>query len=118
MKINLEAMKELLVSLSQKNRYNKFLKNTVELRCKCGYSEMLTYYDFLAGGEFIIGQPASIISPFISEYIYDETIIATPIHLIKKCHDCGEEITAVFPLSVENLIPILQLQPPDPNMYG
>ncbi len=111
-------MKELLVSLSQKNRYNKFLKNKVEFKCKCGYIETLSYYDFLACGEFNIGQPASIISPFISESIYDETISATPIRLIKKCPDCGEEITAVFPLSVENLIPILQVQPPDPNMYG
>lgn len=111
-------MKEQLVSLSQKNRYNKFLKNKVELRCKCGYIETLSYYDFLAGGEYNFGQPVSIVSPFISESIYDETITATPILLIKKCPDCGEEITAVFPLSVENLIPILQVQPPDPNMYG
>jgi hypothetical protein len=111
-------MKELLVSLSQKNRYNKFLKNKVELRCKCGYIETLSYYDFLADGEFNIGQPASIISPFISESIYDETITATPIYLTKKCHECGEEIAAVFPLSLENLIPILKIQPPDPQMYG
>jgi hypothetical protein len=111
-------MKELLVSLSQKNRYNRFLKNKIELSCTCGYLETLTYYDFLAGGEFEIGQPASIISPFISESIYDETITVTPILLKKKCPDCGQEITAVFPLSAENLIPILQVQPPDPQMYG
>ncbi len=111
-------MKEQLVSLSQKNRHNNFLKNKVELRCKCGYSEMLTYYDFLAGGEFNFGQTSSIISPFISESIYDETITATPIHMKKKCPTCGEEITGVFPLSLENLIPILQMQPPDPYMYG
>jgi hypothetical protein len=111
-------MKELLVSLSQKNRYNRFLKNKVEFRCKCGHSETLTYYDFLTGGEFDIGQPASIISPFISESIYDETISATPIFLTKKCPDCGEEIAAVFPLSLENLISLLQMQPPDPQMYG
>jgi hypothetical protein len=111
-------MKELLVSLSQKNRYNRFLKNKIELSCKCGYLDTLTYYDFLAGGEFEIGQPASIISPFISESIYDETITVTPILLTKKCPDCGQEITAVFPLSAENLIPILQVQPPDPQMYG
>ncbi len=111
-------MKELLVSLSQKNRYNKFLKNKVELRCKCGYNGTLTYYDFLADGEYDFGQPVSIVSPFISESIYDETITATPILLTKKCPDCGEEITAVFPLSLENLIPILNMQPPDPQMYG
>jgi hypothetical protein len=111
-------MKELLVSLSQKNRYNRFLKNKVEFRCKCGHSEMLTYYDFLTGGEFNIGQPASVISPFISESIYDETITATPIYLTIICHECGEEIAAVFPLSLENLIPILQMQSPDPQMYG
>jgi len=111
-------MKEILVSLSQKNRQNRFLRNKVELRCKCGYNETMTYYDFLAGSEFNIGQPASIISPFISESIYDETITATPIYLTKKCQECGEEIAAVFPLSLENLIPILQMEPPDPQMYG
>ncbi len=111
-------MKELLVSLSQKNRYNRFLKNKIELSCKCGHLDTITYYDFLSGGEFEIGQPASIISPFISESIYDETITVTPILLTRKCPDCGEEITAVFPLSVENLVPILQVQPPDPQMYG
>jgi len=111
-------MKEMIVSLSQKNRYNRFLKNKIELSCKCGYLETITYYDFLAGGEFEISQPASIVSPFISESIYDETITVTPIHLTKKCPDCGEDITTVFPLSVENLIPILQVPPPDPQMYG
>lgn len=111
-------MKELIVSLSQKNRYNKFLKNKVELKCKCGYNETLTYYDFLAGGEYDFGQPASIVSPFISESIYDETITATPILMTKKCPDCGEDIGAVFPLSLENLIPILNMKPPDPQMYG
>ncbi len=111
-------MKELIVSLSQKNRYSAFLKNKVELHCKCGYLETLTYYDFLSSGNFNIGQPASIISPFISESIYDETITATPIHMIRKCPLCGKEITAVFPLSLENLIPILQMKPPDPQMYG
>jgi len=111
-------MKELLVSLSQKNKYNKFLKNKVELRCKCGYNETLTYYDFLANGEYNFGQPVAIVSPFISESIYDETITATPILLTKKCPDCGENIAAVFPLSLENLIPILNMQPPDPQMYG
>ena len=111
-------MKEMIVSLSQKNRYNRFLKNKIELSCKCGYLETITYYDFLAGGEFEISQHASIVSPFISESIYDETITVTPIHLTKKCPDCGEDITTVFPLSVENLIPILQVPPPDPQMYG
>ncbi len=111
-------MKEILLSLLQKNRNNNFFKNKLELRCKCGYSEKLTYYDFLAGGEFNIGEPASIISPFISEAIYEETITITPLHVSKKCPECGEEITAVFPLSLENLIPILQKRPPDPQMYG
>ncbi len=111
-------MKEQLVSLSQKNRYNNFLKNKVEFRCKCGYLETLTYYDFLSGGNFEIGQPAAIISPFISESIYDEMITATPINMTKKCPSCGEEISVVFPVSLENLIPILKMQPPDPNMYG
>ena len=116
--MNLEAMKDLLVSLSRKNRYNKFLNNKVELRCTCGYNETMTYYDFLVSGEYNFGQPVSIISPFISESIYDETITATPILLTKKCPDCGEEIAAMFPLSLENLIPILKMQPPDPHMYG
>ncbi len=111
-------MKEVLVSLSEKNRYNRFLKNKVELKCKCGYEEAMSYYDFLAGGAFEFGQPAHIISPFISESIYDETITATPIQLTKKCPVCGEEIIAVFPISLENLIPILQMEPPDPHMYG
>lgn len=111
-------MKDTIISLSQKNRNNRFLKNKIELRCKCGFSEKLTYYDFLAGGEFNIGQPSSIVSPFISEYIYDETINVTPLQLSKKCPACGEEITAVFPLSMEDLISILQSQPPDPQMYG
>lgn len=111
-------MKDTIISLSQKNRNNRFLKNKIELRCRCGFSEKLTYYDFLAGGEFNIGQPSSIVSPFISESIYDETISVTPLQLSKKCPVCGEEITAVFPLSLEELIPILQSQPPDPQMYG
>ena len=111
-------MKDTIIALSQKNRDNKFLKNKIELRCKCGYSEKLTYYDFLAGGEFDIGKPTPVLSPFISESIYDETINVTPLQLSKKCPACGEEITAVFPLSLENLIPILQSQPPDPQMYG
>ncbi len=111
-------MKDTIIALSQKNRDNRFLKNKIELRCKCGFSEKLTYYDFLAGGEFDIGQTAPILSPFISETIYDETVNATPIRLSKKCPACGEEISAVFPLSLENLIPILQSKPPDPQMYG
>lgn len=116
--IDLKFMKELLVSLSQKNRYNRFLKNKVELRCKCGHTETLTYYDFLAGGEFNLGQPISVVSPFITESIYEETITATPINLIKKCPECGEDIMAVFPISMENLVPLLQVQQPDPQMYG
>ncbi len=111
-------MKDTIIELSKKNRDNKFLKNKVELRCKCGFSEKLTYYDFLAGGEFEIGQPAPVLSPFISETIYDETVNVTPILLSKKCPACGEDISAIFPLSVENLIPILQSKPPDPQMYG
>ncbi len=111
-------MKDTIIELSQKNRDNKFLKNKIELRCKCGFSEKLTYYDFLADGEFEIGQPTPILSPFISETIYDETVNVTPIRLSKKCPACGEEMGAVFPLSVENLIPILQSKPPDPQMYG
>ncbi len=111
-------MKDTIIALSQKNRDNKFLKNKIELQCKCGYSEKLTYYDFLAGGEFDIGQPTPVLSPFISESIYDETINMTPLQLSKKCPACGEEMTAVFPLSMENLVSILQSQPPDPQMYG
>ncbi len=111
-------MKEILISLSQKNRDNKFLKNKFELQCNCGYSEVFTYYEFLAGGEFDLGQPASVISPFISESIYEETITFTPLLLLKKCPVCGEEISSVFPLSLENLIAILQAPQPDPQMYG
>ncbi len=111
-------MKDTIIELSKKNRDNKFLKNKVELRCKCGFSEKLTYHDFLAGGEFEIGQPTPVLSPFISETIYDETVNVTPIRLSKKCPACGEEISVIFPLSVENLIPILQSKPPDPQMYG
>ena len=111
-------MKEILISLSQKNRDNKFLKNKFELQCKCGYSEELTYYEFLRGGEFNLGQPASVISPFISESIYEETITFTHLVYLKKCPVCGEEISSVFPLSLENLITILQTPQPDPQMYG
>ncbi len=111
-------MNDAINSLLQKNRNNKFLKNKIELRCQCGYSEKITYYDFLAGGEFNIGQPASIISPFISESVYDETINVTPIHLSRKCPSCGEPISVVFPLSLEDLVHILHSQPPDPQMYG
>jgi len=110
-------MKEILISLSKKNKNNKFLKNKFEIKCKCGYSENVTYYDFLAGGRFDLGQPAAIISPFISEYVYDETINVTPLTLLKECPVCGEKMIAVFPLSLENLISILQSQPPDPQMY-
>ncbi len=111
-------MKDSIISLLQKNRNNKFLKNKIELRCKCGFSEKLTYYELLAGGEFNFGQPSSILSPFISESIYDENITVTPLNFSKKCPACGEEITAVFPLSLEELIPILQSRQPDPQMYG
>lgn len=111
-------MKDLIASLSRKNRSNKFLKNKIELRCKCSYSLKLTYYDFLAGGEFDIGEATHTLSPFISEYVYEETITVTPLFLSKKCPVCGEEIKAVFPLSLEELISILQSQPPDFQMYG
>jgi hypothetical protein len=110
-------MKDTIISLSQKNRNNRFLKNKIEIRCKCGYSENMTYFDFLEGGEFNFGQPIPVLSPFISESIYDETINVTPLQLTKKCPECGEEITVMFPLSLENLIPMLQSQPPDPQMY-
>jgi hypothetical protein len=111
-------MKEILIPLLQKNKGNNFMKNKIEFKCKCGYSEKLSYYDFLAGGEFKIGQAIPTISPFISETIYDETINVTPLYSSKKCPQCGMEITTVFPLSLENLIPILQSHPPDPQMYG
>ncbi len=111
-------MKETLISLSQKNKNNRFLKNKIELRCECGYSESTTYYDFLTAEEFKIGEPIMTISPFISEAVYDETITVTPLRLSKKCPACGKEITAVFPVSLENLIPMLKSQPPDPQMYG
>lgn len=111
-------MKDMIIALLQKNRNNQFLKNKVNMKCKCGFCERITYYDFLSGGEFEIGQTIQTVSPFISESIYDETIRVTPLHLSRKCPSCGEEITAVFPVSLENLIPMLQLQPPDPLMYG
>jgi hypothetical protein len=111
-------MKEKLISLSQKNKNNHFLKNKIELRCKCGYRESTTYYDYLTSGEFNIGEPVSTISPFISEAVYDETISVTPLRSSKKCPACGKEIIVVFPLSLEELIPLLQSRPPDPHMYG
>lgn len=111
-------MKDEVISLAQKNRNNKFLKNKIELKCKCGFSDEITYYEFLAEGEFNIGEPTSVISPFISEYVYDETIRVTPLILSKKCTACGEEIAIVFPLSLEELIPLLKSQPPDMQMYG
>ncbi|VVB90573.1 Uncharacterised protein [uncultured archaeon] len=111
-------MKEKLISLSQQNKNNRFLKNKIELRCKCGYCESITYYDYLTSGEFNIGEPTTTISPFISEAVYDETISVTPLSSSKKCPACGKEIIAVFPLSLEELIPLLQSRPPDPHMYG
>ncbi len=111
-------MKDTIISLLQKNKTNKFLKNKIELTCKCGYSERITYYDFLAGGEFNIGRPTPTISPFITESVYDETINITPLHLSKKCPLCDGEIATVFPLSLEDIISILKSQPPDPQMYG
>lgn len=111
-------MKDAVISLSRKNRDNMFLKNKVEFRCKCGYSACITYYEFLTCGEFSIGEPATTISPFISEAVYDEAITVTPIRSSKKCPDCGKEIIAVFPLSLEGLMSLLQLHPPDPQMYG
>ncbi|VVB88429.1 Uncharacterised protein [uncultured archaeon] len=111
-------MKDSVISLAQKNRNNRFLRNKIELLCACGFSEKLSYYDFLTGGEFDIGQPTATISPFISESVYDETINVTPLHATRKCPACGKEIIVVFPLSLENIITILQAQPPDPQMYG
>ena len=111
-------MKDTIISLSQKNRNNNFLKNKLELRCDCGFTEKLSYYSFLSAGEFIIGQPTAVISHFISESVYDETINVTPLYISKKCPSCGKEIVTVFPISLENLIPMLQLQPPDTQMYG
>ena len=111
-------MKDSLVSLSKKNRDNIFLKNKLNLQCKCGYSGKITYYDFLSGGEFSIGEPTQTISPYVSEGIIEETISVTPINLTIKCPDCGEDITAVFPMSLQDIISLLQSQPPDPQMYG
>jgi len=111
-------MKKKLISLSRKNKNSSFLKNKLEIKCKCGYAEKITYYDFLACGEFEIGQSINTISPFISDSIYEETINITPLNISKKCPECGKEITAVFPVSLENIIPLLQLKPPDPQMYG
>ncbi len=111
-------MKDTIISLSKDNIGNRFLKNTIELKCKCGHSEKITYYDFLVGGEFDIGETSQTVSPFISESIYDETIRVTPLHLARKCPLCGGEMKAVFPIAVENLIPMLQSKPPDPLMYG
>jgi hypothetical protein len=111
-------MKEILISLSKKNTHNRYLKNKLEIRCKCGYFQEITYFDLLTTGEFNIGQPVATISPFISESIYDETINVTPLHFSIKCPVCDEEISVVFPLSLENLISMLQSQPPDPLMYG
>lgn len=111
-------MKDTLVSLSKKNRDNIFLKNKLNIRCKCGYSEKITYYDFLSGGEFSIGENTQTISPFISEAIIEETISVTPITLTKKCPVCGEDITAMFPLSLQDTISLLKSSPPDSQMYG
>jgi len=113
-----ESMKDMILSLLQKNRKNTFLKNMIELKCKCGFSEKITYYDFLSVGEFEIGQTIQTISPFISESIYDETIRVTPLNLSRNCPSCKDKITEMFPISLENLIPMLQKQPPDPIMYG
>ncbi|CAG1002065.1 MAG: hypothetical protein OIN86_03755 [Candidatus Methanoperedens sp.] len=111
-------MKDTIISLIKKNRNNYFLKNKIELKCKCGFSEKVTYYDFLSMGEFDIGQTTQTISTYISESIYDETIRVTPLNLSRKCPVCGEGITAIFPISLENLIPMLQMAPPDLLMYG
>ena len=111
-------MKDTIISLIQKNRNNRFLKNKIELKCKCGFSEKITYFDFLSGGEFDIGQTTQTVSTYISESIYEEMIRVTPLNLSRKCPICGEEIKAVFPISAENLIPMLQMAPPDPLMYG
>lgn len=111
-------MKDTIVSLSKKNRDNIFLKNKLNLRCKCGYSGKITYYDFLSGGEFSIGETTQTISPFISEGVIEETINVTPIILTQKCPDCGEEMTSMFPLSIQDTISLLESQPPDPQMYG
>ena len=111
-------MKETIISLIEKNRNNKFLKNTIELKCICGFGEKITYFDFISMGKFDIGQTTQAVSTYISESIYDEMIRITPLNLSRKCPECGEEIKAVFPISLENLIPMLQMEPPDPLMYG
>ena len=111
-------MKDVISSLLEQNKNNKFLKNTIELRCKCGFSEKITYYDFLSGREFEKGKPVHTISPFISESIYDEMISVTPLQLSRKCPSCNEDIIIVFPISLENIIPMLQSKPPDLLMYG
>src|SRR3972149_7179459 len=112
MQVVLDMMKDTIISLLEKNRDNIFLKNKIELKCKCGFSEQITYYDFLSRGEFEVGQTTQTISPFITESIYDEMIRVTPLNLAMKCPSCGEGITAVFPVSLENLIPMLQMAPP------
>ena len=111
-------MKDAIISLLEQNKKNKFLKNMIELRCKCGFLEKITYYDFLSGGEFEIGKPTHTVSPFISESIYDETISVTPLELSRKCPLCAENMLVVFPISLENIIPLLQSKPPDLFMYG
>lgn len=111
-------MKDVIISLLAQHKKNAFLKNTIELRCKCGFLDKITYYDFLSGGEFEIGKPAHTVSPFISESIYNETISVTPLHFSRKCPSCKEDIITVFPISLENIIPMLQSKPPDLLMYG
>jgi hypothetical protein len=111
-------MKDTLVSLSKKNRDNIFLKNKLKIRCKCGHSEKITYYELLSGGEFSIGENTQTISPFISEAVIEETISITPINLARKCPVCGDDITAMFPLSLQDTISLLMSQPPDSQMYG
>jgi hypothetical protein len=111
-------MKDAIISLLEQNKKNSFLKNTLELRCTCSFLEKITYYDFLSGGEFEIGKPTHTVSPYITESIYDETISVTPLKLSRKCPSCGENIIIVFPISLENIIPMLQSKPPDLIMYG
>lgn len=112
----MDSQKETIIELVRKKK-NAYLSNRLQLECTCGYAEAPTLYSILVSGGFEIMEPISTISPFVAEFIYDETITVTPIKVVKPCPKCGSNIEADFPLSVESLQTMLQTGPPDPAMY-
>lgn len=118
MEPEIKTMKDTIISLAKQHKKNAYLQNVLSLKCgKCHREEKITYYELLSRGEFSIRQPLTTLSPFIAEYFYDEMVTVTPILITRKCQ-CGADLEEPFPVALECLITMLQVEPPDSQIYA